>query len=368
MGLKYISLCLALSAALSVSSFSLSTPHYARRATFLSTSTSTSAEFELPDDNPNKRSKKDSTQSRSSRDLETPLSPARRERYELEDEAKQRFVLGDDLHALRQQVLALREDLKAARKMGASDRVHRLERSILKAQQRDAEFVYSVSKERRAVAEEAGLHDEAKMWKREADMARSVLPQFNLDGLWVGKYSENGFEMINVTYTGANKDILIAYKVTGKKNVPKGEVTFQVDLSDSSKVANDKLAPIELSDKAARQWGSRFLHRFAGRGQVSAEGYRNSQWMEGHLILVNEYFSFAWLPIGHQVFFGRPSAELTLKLMKESQYNNSDDRVRQFLTKCLEETESLEDEMEFEDGPFSSHNQQDYYNQQGCFE
>ena len=34
--------------------------------------------------------------------------------------------------------------------------------------------------------------------------------------------------MINVTYHG---DLLIAYKVTGDKNVPRGEITFQVDLN-----------------------------------------------------------------------------------------------------------------------------------------
>ena len=34
--------------------------------------------------------------------------------------------------------------------------------------------------------------------------------------------------MINVTYVG---DLLIAYKVTGDKNVPRGEITFQADLS-----------------------------------------------------------------------------------------------------------------------------------------
>lgn len=34
--------------------------------------------------------------------------------------------------------------------------------------------------------------------------------------------------MINVTYVG---DQLIAYKVTGDKSVPRGEITFQADLN-----------------------------------------------------------------------------------------------------------------------------------------
>ena len=329
----------------------------------LFTSASTSAEYELPEDAP-KRNGGD-TSSRLPETSGSPLSETRRHRYQMEEQAKQRFVSGDDLHLLRQQVLGLREKLTAARREGANGRVQELERTILEAQQVDAEFVYTVSKERMSVALEAGLHEEAQMWEEEAQMARSVLPQFNLDGLWVGKYSEKGFEMINVTYVG---DTLIAHKVTGKKNVPKGQVTFQVDLSLEPSSSAEKLEPIELGEGAAEQWGSKFLHRFGGQGQVAAEGYRNSQWMDGHLILVNEYFSFAWLPIGHQVFFGRPSAELTLKLLKETHYANSEDKVRDYLTKCLEETESLQDEMEAHESPFCSHDQQDYYNQQGCFE
>jgi hypothetical protein len=39
--------------------------------------------------------------------------------------------------------------------------------------------------------------------------------------------------------------------------------------------------------------------------------------MEGQLILVGDFFSFAWVPIGKQIFFGRPSPELTIRMMKE---------------------------------------------------
>lgn len=45
----------------------------------------------------------------------------------------------------------------------------------------------------------------------------------------------------------------------------------------------------------------------------------NHQFLEGQLVVIGEgeYFSFAWLPLEHQIFFGRPSPELTLKMLRE---------------------------------------------------
>lgn len=104
--------------------------------------------------------------------------------------------------------------------------------------------------------------------------------------------------MINITYSG---DTLIATKVTGDQNVPKGEISFTVNLSpkanpESSTVSG--LEPIELNPKAARQWGKKYLPRHLGKGQVASENFQNAQWMEGQLILVGRFFSFAWVPIG----------------------------------------------------------------------
>lgn len=284
----------------------------------------------------------------------------------VEDEEATKFVTGDALHVLRHKVLALRLDLQEARRCGDIERVKELERSILKAQQVDAEFVYTVSMERAAMAEQEGRFQEAQRLHALAAKARSALPQFNLEGLWVGKYGDHGYEMINVTYVG---DTLVAKKVTGRKNVPKGEATFQVDLSPRSLAMQDEvLEPIELGESAARQWGSKYLQRFAGKGQVAADGYLDSQWIDGQLILVNEYFSFAWLPIGHQVFFGRPTAELILKLLKDDTKREAGhSSTRAYLERCWEETEHIQDDIEVSEGSFSSTNT-DYYNQEGCFE
>ncbi len=295
-----------------------------------------------------------------------------------------KFVTGDDLHRLRHQVLAMRLELQEARRSDDSDRVRDLERAIMKTQQVDAEFVYTVSLERQELAHQAGDMLAAQRFHEKAMEARAALPQFQLEGLWVGKYGEEqGYEMINVTYVG---DTLYAHKVTsGTKHVPRGAETFRVDLAPQFKKSNhnreqivgeipqeedeqEVLSPIELGDSAAQQWGCKYLQRFAGQGQVASEGYQDSQWMEGQLILVNEYFSFAWLPIGHQVFFGRPTPELILKLMKdETKRETVDDPLspaRSFLEKCWEETEHIEDDLEVERHHATGH----YYDQEGCFE
>lgn len=308
-----------------------------------------------------------------------------------------KFVTGDDLHRLRHQVLAMRLELQEARRNGDIGRVNDLERAIMKTQQVDAEFVYTVSLERQELAMQAENALDAQRFHAKAMEARSSLPQFQLEGLWVGKYGdEQGYEMINVTYHG---DTLIAHKVTsGTKHVPRGAETFRVDLAPQfameSSLANSRnnhnrqsssghessleeqpsqnheLSPIELGESAAEQWGCKYLQRFAGQGQVASEGYQDSQWMEGQLILVNEYFSFAWLPIGHQVFFGRPTPELIVKLMKDETKRESavSSPARSFLEKCWEETEHIEDDMEADQQQQSSWTTNSYYDQEGSFE
>lgn len=287
-------------------------------------------------------------------------------------DASSKFVSGDALHRLRHEVLAMRLELQEARRSGSKDQIRELESAIMKAQQVDAEFVYTVSLERMELAQQEGRFQDAEKFRYKAYDARAALPQFNLEGLWVGKYGDHGYEMINVTYHG---DTLIAQKVTGTKNVPKGQVTFEVDLSPRTMDdTEDILEPIELGDNAARQWGCKYLQRFNGRGQVAAEGFLDSQWIDGQLIMVNEYFSFAWLPIGHQVFFGRPTPELILKLMKDEKRREAGEGTdRAFLEKCWEETEHLEDDHEVHFYPvdFSaddSSRDNHFYPQEGCFE
>jgi hypothetical protein len=85
--------------------------------------------------------------------------------------------------------------------------------------------------------------------------------------------------------------------------------------------------------------------------------------------MVNEYFSFAWIPVGHQVFFGRPSAELTLKMLNQINAPQSEvEKSRAHLERCMEETEILEEEMANDNEVVYSTNRNHYYDMKGAFE
>jgi hypothetical protein len=150
--------------------------------------------------------------------------------------------------------------------------------------------------------------------------------------------------MVNVTYIG---DTLIARKVTGDINVPTGEITFQVDLGPRRRrnrhTNHQEIPNIILSEEAAKRWGNKELQRFHGLGQVAEEGFQNSQWLQGQMVLISEeYFSFVWLPLSYQIFFGRPSPELSLKMLKDNLQKRLDDNSVEesvkHISRCFEST------------------------------
>ena len=192
--------------------------------------------------------------------------------------------------------------------------------------------------------------------------------------------------MINITYADGGHT-LVATKVTGDENVPRGEVTFTVDLAprappSSSYSGNDAAAggpstasasrggldPIELDADARRRWGRRYLPRHPGRGRVASADFANPKWMEGQMILVGEFFSFAWVPIGRQIFFGRPSAELTIRMMREAEEGKRGGdgydvgAMREVAMSMLEETYWVEKESN--DDSVGG----DLFGGEGCFE
>lgn len=289
----------------------------------------------------------------------------RRKRREEDERRRSKYVsFGDDLWDLRQKMDKLSLKLLDAINEGEGEVEHRAREKLRKIEAKDAELVYMLELADCDAATEDGRKEDAAMHQERAMEARSMLPQFNLEGLWVGKYGLHGYELINVTYVG---DILVASKLTGDQNVPRGEITFQVDLSPlryhtvPNEAKNAALQPIALTEQAARKWGTRKLPRYSGLGQVAEDGFTNNQWMDGQLIIIGDnYFSFAWVPIEQQIFFGRPSAELSLKMLREAgvadiralaksfdqppSMQDSVDLQKDFVTRCLQRTDEHEDE------------------------
>lgn len=281
----------------------------------------------------------------------------RKLRLERENDIENSFLpYGNELWALHRDIYQLSEKLIEDLSSNGGAESRNIRAKLRELEAKDANIVYGMELDR---MDEAIGKERFKDAEKHGDMARrarSHLAQFNLEGLWVGKYGDHGFEMINVTYVG---DTLIARKVTGDKNVPAGEITFQVDFSPtrhSTAISGIKDPPphpkevlpnIVLSEEAAKRWENKELQRFHGVGHVAEEGFQNSQWFEGQMVLINkEYFSFAWLPISHQIFFGRPSPELSLTMMQESMnkktsFLDHDNNVNDFvnhITRCFEST------------------------------
>lgn len=293
-----------------------------------------------------------------------PESETRRRRIEQDLENQAKFeMFGDSLWDLRSEIEDLAHQLLTAIHGGkdVTEEVTRLK--LQEAERRDPELAYKLALAEVTLAEREGRMADAEKHRETAKAARSCLPQFNLEGLWVGKYGAS-YDLINITYVG---DTLIAEKVTGEHNVPRGALSFQADLSPQrrSKVApKGGLQPITLTEKAARKWGTKKLPRYAGLGQVAEENFRNNQWVEGQLIIIgSEYFSFAWLPIEMQIFFGRPNPELALKMLRDSGVTRVPAAFEQppsvkaelnvqmdYASRCLEKTLDYEDELN--DSPF----------------
>ena len=138
---------------------------------------------------------------------------------------------------------------------------------------------------------------------------------------------EKGLQVVNITYVG---DEMIATKVTGDANVPRGKTSFTVNVQPCNSTA---LPPVKLvSDHRTGEF-----RRFPGRGQVSRKGFRDHRYVEGQMILFENRFSFVWIPTKHHVLFHRPSSEMTLKLLrniisKEDEVEN----MREHVTRCFD--------------------------------
>jgi hypothetical protein len=136
-----------------------------------------------------------------------------------------------------------------------------------------------------------------------------------------------GLQVINITYSG---DELIASKVTGDLNVPRGEKTFTVNMQPYN---SSLLPPVELVNKNQR--GE--FRRFPGKGQVSRKGFKDNRFVEGQMILFENRFSFVWIPTKHHVLFNRPSPEMTLKLLRDIISKEDEiENMRNHVSRCFD--------------------------------
>jgi hypothetical protein len=62
-----------------------------------------------------------------------------------------------------------------------------LREQLRQVQQQDPEIVYKMEVEQLILAKREGRDADARRHSRKAYNARSCLPQFNLEGLWIGK-------------------------------------------------------------------------------------------------------------------------------------------------------------------------------------
>jgi hypothetical protein len=116
-------------------------------------------------------------------------SVERQNRIRQEQSNERRFVkYGDDLWNLRQTINKLSRKLLQCIRSGLRDEEVMVREQLRHVEQQDPEFVYNIELQQLQRAQMEGRTEDAIRHSRNAYAARSCLPQFNLDGLWVGKY------------------------------------------------------------------------------------------------------------------------------------------------------------------------------------
>ncbi len=115
-------------------------------------------------------------------------SQARRERLDREKENEGQFAkYGNDLWDLRGTMNDLSNQLVEAINSEAEEAERDIRRSLRKVERRDPELVYRTELEAMHDAAREGRTEDEIFHKGRALNARSCLPHFNLEGLWVGK-------------------------------------------------------------------------------------------------------------------------------------------------------------------------------------
>jgi hypothetical protein len=124
----------------------------------------------------------------------------RRARIEREIQTRAQFVpFGDPLWQLRNQMEILSRRLIKAIEEGQDELVENTRKMLQTFEKKDPELVYMLELSDMQQAQQDGRAKDVDRHRRLALAARSCLPHFNLNGLWVGKYGHHGYELVNVS-------------------------------------------------------------------------------------------------------------------------------------------------------------------------
>jgi anti-sigma28 factor (negative regulator of flagellin synthesis) len=121
------------------------------------------------------------------------LNPIRKTRLAREESLSQRFATGEELRNLKSDLETLRHNLQWAEALQDESRVESLRKAIKNGENRVPDIMYA--KSLRLIFQSKKMKDASKeekdalveKWVKIAAAARECLPQFNLEGLWVGK-------------------------------------------------------------------------------------------------------------------------------------------------------------------------------------
>ena len=112
----------------------------------------------------------------------------RQTRMRLDQQNRNQFAkFGDELWGLRQSMTHLSEKLLLAINNGIRESEEKIRESLREMEEQDPELVYKMEIENLNRAKAEGRTADVEIHTQNALAARSCLPHFNLEGLWVGK-------------------------------------------------------------------------------------------------------------------------------------------------------------------------------------
>lgn len=115
-------------------------------------------------------------------------SDTRRARKKEDKKIRRRFArYGDDLWALRSVIGELSKKLIKAINNDSREKEQSIREKLREMEEQDPEFVYKMELQKMRNAQNEERIEDAEEHSKNAVAARSQLPQYNLDGLWVGK-------------------------------------------------------------------------------------------------------------------------------------------------------------------------------------